>query len=76
MQGALMTIVGGIIGLACAVILVFLQKQFSLVMITPSLAYPVKIQWENILLVILTIGILGATASYIAASRSNKALKA
>ncbi|HSM64007.1 MAG TPA: FtsX-like permease family protein, partial [Gillisia sp.] len=76
MQGALMTIVGGFIGLLFALILVYLQLQFDLVMITPSLPYPVKIKAENIVLVLVTIGILGMTASYIAASRSKKALQA
>jgi lipoprotein-releasing system permease protein len=45
-------------------------------MITPSLAYPVAITAENILIVILTIGILGLIASYVAAGRSKKALRA
>ena len=76
MQGALMTIVGGFFGVLCALILVYLQLKFDLVMITPSLAYPVKIKAENIILVLVTIGILGMTASYIAASRSKKALRA
>lgn len=76
MQGALMTIAGGFIGVLFALILVYLQMEFSLVMITPSLPYPVSITLENVLLVLVTIGILGMTASYIAASRSKKALKA
>lgn len=75
-QGALMTIVGGFMGVLFALILVYLQLEFSLVMITPSLPYPVSITLENVLLVLVTIGILGMTASYIAASRSKKALKA
>lgn len=75
MQGALMTIVGGFIGLLFALILVYLQLRFDLIMITPSLPYPVKIKAENIVLVLVTIGILGMTASYIAASRSKKALQ-
>ena len=74
LQGSLMTIVGGIIGLVCGLILVFLQQQYSLVMITPSLPYPVKIKFLNILIVFFTIGLLGVSASYIAASRSKKAL--
>ncbi|MGB8704041.1 MAG: ABC transporter permease [Gillisia sp.] len=74
LQGSLMTIVGGIIGLVCGLILVFLQQQYSLVMITPSLPYPVKIKFLNILIVFFTIGLLGISASYIAASRSKKAL--
>src|SRR5690606_15303481 len=76
MQGALMTIVGGIVGLLCAIVLIFLQQEFSLVMITPTLPYPVKFTLTNMLVVILTIGTLGILASYIAASRSKKALTA
>lgn len=76
LQGALMTVVGGIIGLLVALLVVYLQLEFSLVMITPSLAYPVAINFQNILVVILTIGSLGLIASYIAASRSKKALAA
>ncbi|MCF4100597.1 FtsX-like permease family protein [Gillisia sp. M10.2A] len=73
-QGALMTLAGGIIGLLCGLLVVYLQIKFQLVMITPNLPYPVKIKLENILIVLLTIGILGMLASYIAASRSKKAL--
>jgi len=75
MQGALMTFVGGAIGLIFGIGLVYLQLQFDLVMITPSLPYPVRIKAINILVVFLTIMILGLAASYIAASRSKKALE-
>lgn len=74
-QGMLMTLLGGSIGLVGAIILIYLQLQFNLVMITPSLPYPVAITAENILIVIFTIGILGFVASYIAAGRSKKALE-
>ena len=76
LQGALMTGVGGIIGLLAAMVVVYLQLQYDLVMITPSLPYPVKITLVNILVVLVTIGALGLLASYIAASRSKKALSA
>lgn len=76
LQGALMTGVGGIIGLLAAMVVVYLQMQYDLVMITPSLPYPVKITLINILVVLVTIGALGLLASYIAASRSKKALNA
>ena len=76
LQGALMTGVGGIIGLLAAMLVVYLQMQYDLVMITPSLPYPVKITLINILVVLVTIGALGLLASYIAASRSKKALTA
>jgi len=57
-------------------LVVYLQLQYDLVMITPSLPYPVKITLINILVVLVTIGALGLLASYIAASRSKKALTA
>jgi lipoprotein-releasing system permease protein len=76
LQGMLMCVVGGTIGLGTSVFLIYLQLQYDLVMITPSLAYPVAITAENILIVILTIGILGLIASYVAAGRSKKALRA
>lgn len=74
LQGTLMTLVGGILGLLCGLILIYLQLQFNFVMITPSLPYPVKIKLTNIALVFFTISILGISASYIAASRSKSAL--
>ncbi|MDT0675410.1 ABC transporter permease [Autumnicola musiva] len=74
LQGMLMCFIGGIIGLGCSLLLIYLQLQYDLVMITPTLPYPVTITAENILIVIVTIGILGLIASYIAAGRSKKAL--
>lgn len=73
-QGSLMSIIGGFIGLILSLIIILLQKSFSLVMITPSLAYPVTIKIENILLVFLTISVLGIIASKIASVRVTKAL--
>lgn len=74
MQGMLMTTLGGIIGLIVAIILIILQMNYDLVMITPSLPYPVEMKFQNVLIVLVTIFILGLIASYIAAGRSKKAL--
>ena len=74
LQGSLMTVVGGTIGLTIGFILVFLQQQFDLVMITPSLPYPVTIKAINFIIVLLTITILGIIASKIASGRINKTL--
>ncbi|SDS35870.1 FtsX-like permease family protein [Gramella sp. MAR_2010_147] len=74
LQGMLMTGLGGIIGLAVAVILIILQMNYDLVMITPNLPYPVAMEVENIFIVLITIFTLGLIASYIAAGRSKKAL--
>ncbi|CAH8282869.1 lipoprotein-releasing system permease protein [Mariniflexile fucanivorans] len=73
-QGSLMSIVGGFIGLLISLIIVFLQKTFSLVMITPSLAYPVNIKIENLFIVFVTISVLGIIASKIASVRVTKSL--
>ncbi|SFZ90241.1 lipoprotein-releasing system permease protein [Flaviramulus basaltis] len=74
LQGSLMSIIGGIIGLIIAFLITWLQKAFSLVMITPSLAYPVTIKVENFFIVLFTISILGIIASKIASSRITKSM--
>lgn len=75
LQGMLMTCLGGVIGLLVAIVLIVLQLNFDLVMITPNLPYPVQMKAENIIIVIVTIFTLGLIASYIAAGRSKKALE-
>lgn len=74
LQGSLMTIFGGIIGLILGFIIVFLQQQFSLVMIIPSEPYPVVIKAINFILVLVTITILGLLASKLASQRITKNL--
>ncbi|ULC59675.1 FtsX-like permease family protein [Flaviramulus sp. BrNp1-15] len=74
LQGSLMSIVGGVIGLIVALIIVVLQKQFNLVMITQSLPYPVTVKIENFFIVFFTISILGIVASKIASVRISKAM--
>jgi len=71
-QGSLMSIVGGLIGLVLALIIVLLQQHFNLVMITPSLPYPVALRVENFFIVFLTISVLGVIASKIASVRITK----
>ncbi len=73
-QGSLMSVIGGLIGLGVALIITILQKAFNLVMITPSLAYPVTIKLENFFIVFLTISVLGVMASKIASVRITKKL--
>jgi lipoprotein-releasing system permease protein len=71
-QGFLLTLFGMLIGLTLGIILVFLQKEFGLFMITQNLAYPVEFRFTNLLVVILTITVLGFIASKIASSRISK----
>ena len=74
LQGTLLSVFGGIIGLALGIIIVLLQQQFELIMITPALAYPVVFTVENVLIVMGTIVTLGFVASLIASSRVSKKL--
>jgi lipoprotein-releasing system permease protein len=69
LQGTLLSVLGVIIGLFLGVIMVLLQQHFELIMITPTLAYPVVFTLENVLIVLATIISLGFVASLIA-SRS------
>lgn len=74
LQGVLMSSIGGIIGVSLGVMLVTAQLSWKLVYITPSLPYPIKLEVENILLVLVTIFILGLLASKIAATRVKESL--
>ena len=74
LQGTLLSVFGGIIGLTIGIIIVLLQEYFQLIMITPTLAYPVIFSVENVLIVMGTIVTLGFIASLIASSRVSKRL--
>ena len=74
LQGSLLTIIGGIIGLVLGIIIVLVQQHFKLVMITDSLAYPVVFTIQNVLIVFGTIVTLGFISSLIASSRVTKKL--
>lgn len=74
LQGTLLSVFGGIIGLALGIAMVLLQQHFELVMITPTLAYPVVFNTQNVLVVLATIVTLGFIASLIASSRVSKKL--
>lgn len=72
LQGVMMSIIGGIIGLFLGIIIVLLQQKFELIMITQNLAYPVVFSVKNVFIVLLTITTLGFIASFIASSRVTK----
>jgi lipoprotein-releasing system permease protein len=74
LQGTLLSVFGGIIGLLLGVVFVLLQQQYQFIMITPTLAYPVIFTLENVLIVMATIITLGFIASLIASSRVSKKL--
>ncbi len=74
LQGSLMTIISGVIGVLLGLVIVALQLKFELVMLTPTLPYPVEIEYVNLVIVLLTILFLGIVASRIASGRINKKL--
>ncbi len=73
-QGTLLTLFGGLIGTLLGVLIVWIQQQYEIVMITPTLAYPVILELKNIGIVLFTILFLGIFASWIASTRVNKNL--
>lgn len=71
LQGIFITTIGVITGLAISIGVVMAQEHFSLLMLTQTLAYPVSLTANNILIVIVTIYVLGILASWLAATRIN-----
>ncbi|WP_340076338.1 ABC transporter permease [Leptobacterium sp. I13] len=73
-QGMLLVMVGGFVGVFIGIVIAWAQIVFEFVKITPSLAYPMEIQLRNILLVLGTIILLGFIASKISSGRISKKL--
>ena len=73
-QGTLLTFFGGIIGLFLGSLIVLIQQFFQVIMITPTLAYPVDFNFQNIIIVFITIFSLGFIASYISSRWVQKGL--
>jgi len=73
-QGSLLTFFGGLIGLILGIVFVVIQQKFALIMITPSMAYPIEFEILNVAIVMGTILLLGFLASWIASSRVSKNL--
>ncbi len=73
-QGSLMTILGTVLGLIIGFIIITLQQQYGLLMITPTLPYPTRISFFSFVIVFLTITVIGCIASLLASSRINKKL--
>jgi lipoprotein-releasing system permease protein len=74
LQGSLMTILAGTIGLILGFIIVFLQKEFDLVKLTASLPYPVELKTINFFVVMFTIFVFGILASKLASQRITRNL--
>jgi len=73
-KGILMTLIGLIIGLTIGILAVIIQEVYGFVPITPTLPYPVRLEFINVLIVFLTILVLGGIASKIAATKVSEKL--
>lgn len=73
-QGVLLSFFGCILGILLGIILVLLQQQFAFWMLSPTLPYPVNFNFENILIVFVTIMLLSYIASKIASVRVSEKL--
>jgi len=69
LKGLLMTFIGLAIGLIIGVFAVLLQQEYGFVPITPTLPYPVRFEFINLVIVFITISILGGVASKISAMK-------
>jgi lipoprotein-releasing system permease protein len=74
LQGSLLSVFGGLVGLVLGIVIVLIQQQFKLVMITETLAYPVVFSIQNVAIVFATIVTLGVVSSWMASSRVSKKL--
>ena len=74
LQGSLMTILSGVVGVTIGLIIIFSQQAFEWIMLAPEFPYPVKLELINVVIVLATIFILGIVASKIASQRITKNL--
>ncbi len=71
--GCCISWVGSLLGFIMGFIIIIIQKNFPFIYVpSTSLAYPVEIQFENCLAVLLTVFILGCTTSLVATAGIRK----
>lgn len=75
-EGLLISVVGGILGLVVGIIAVLIQQNFGIIRLGNGDgsyvidAYPVALEFTDILLVFITITVIGSLASFFTASKS------
>lgn len=74
LQGTLMTILSGIVGVTIGLIIIYTQLQFEWIMLTPDFPYPVNLKLSDVIIVMVTIFGLGIIASKLASQRITKDL--
>lgn len=74
-EGLLITLIGLLLGTATGLLVVFLQDQYSLVMISEYDAYPVILKGMDLLLIAFTVLVIGAFAAWFPANSILKRYK-
>ncbi|MFD1062631.1 ABC transporter permease [Winogradskyella litorisediminis] len=74
LQGTLMTVLSGIVGITIGLSVIYSQIYFEWLMLTPNFPYPVSLQLRDIIIVMITIFGLGIIASKLASQRITKNL--
>ena len=74
-QGVMISMAGCFIGLILGSSLIYMQKEFSLFMLTSSLAYPIEYSVENYVIVFVTVLLLGIVVSSIVAYYTKKSIR-
>lgn len=74
LQGSLMTITGGVLGLLIGMGFVYGQITYKWVYIAPGIPYPFAMELVNVMIALSTIVVLGVLASYIGSQRINDRL--
>jgi len=73
-QGVLLTGLGGLMGVVIGALIVATQIRFQWLKITQTLAYPVELRGENVLVVLATIFVLGFIAAMISSRQVKRRL--
>lgn len=74
LQGTLMTVLSGIVGVTIGLLVIYSQIHFEWLMLTQDFPYPVSLKLQDVLIVIVTIFGLGIIASKLASQRITKSL--
>lgn len=78
LQGFLISLIGAVLGVVLGVSIAWLQQKYEWLLINPNsynpIAYPIEIQWVDVLTVFFTILILGTFSSWIGSRRVSEKL--
>jgi lipoprotein-releasing system permease protein len=69
-EGMMISGLGMLGGLACGILVLWLQEKYSMVLINGEDPYPVLVRWQDLLAICATVLAIGALAAWLPASRA------